>query len=59
MDNDTNLIKAYEGVPGRICDVAFNFDGSRFVTGSSLDSSGEVRIYETDSGKLLHKAAGQ
>jgi WD40 repeat protein len=59
IGDDFNLIKAYEAMPGRIYDVAFNADGSRFVAGSSLDGTGEVRIYETDSGKLLHKLEGQ
>ena len=59
IGDDFNLIKAYDAVPGRICDVGFNADGSRFVVGSSLNGAGEVRIYETDSGKLLHKLAGQ
>ena len=59
IGDDFNLIKAYEAVPGRISDVDFNADGSRFVVGSSLDGTGEVRVYETDSGKLLHKLEGQ
>jgi WD40 repeat protein len=59
IGDDFNLIKAYEPVPGRIYDAHFNHDGSRFAVGSSLDGTGEVRIYETDSGKLLHKLAGQ
>jgi WD40 repeat protein len=59
IGDDFNLIKAYEPVPGRIYDAHFNSDGSRFVIGSSLDGTGEVRIYETDSGKLLHKLEGQ
>ncbi len=59
IGDDFNLIKAYEAVPGRIYDVHFNTDGSRFVVGSSSDGTGEVRIYETDSGKLLHKLEGQ
>jgi WD40 repeat protein len=59
IGDDFNLIKAYEAVPGRIYDVHFNADGSRFVVASSLDGTGEVRIYETDSGKLLHKLEGQ
>ncbi len=59
IGDDFNLIKAYEAAPGRIYDVKFNKDGSRFVVGSSLDGTGEVRIYETDSGKLLHKLEGQ
>jgi WD40 repeat protein len=59
IGDDFNLIKAYEAMPGRIYDAAFNADGSRFVVCSSLDGGGEVRIYETDSGKLLHKLEGQ
>ena len=59
IGDDFNLIKAYEAVPGQIYDVDFNADGSRFVVGSSQDGSGEVRIYETDSGKLLRKLEGQ
>ena len=59
IGDDFNLIKAYEALPGRIYDAHFNTDGSRFVVCSSLDGTGEVRIYETDSGKLLHKLEGQ
>ena len=59
IGDDFNLIKAYEAVPGRIFDVDFSPDGSRIVAGSSLDGTGEVRVYETDSGKLLHKLEGQ
>ena len=59
IGDDFNLIKAYEAAPGRIYDAHFNADGSRFVVASSLDGAGEARIYETESGKLLHKLAGQ
>ncbi len=59
IGDDFNLIKAYEAMPGRIYDVDFNADGSRFVVGSSHDGTGEVRVYETDSGKLLTKLEGQ
>src|SRR6185436_8126304 len=59
IGDDFNLIKAYEAMPGRIYDAHFNSDGSRFVVASSLDGGGEVRVYETDSGKLLHKLEGQ
>jgi WD40 repeat protein len=59
IGDDFNLIKAYEAAPGRIFDLQFNADGSRFVVGSSSDGQGEVRIYETDSGKLLTKLEGQ
>jgi WD40 repeat protein len=59
IGDDYNLIKAYDGLPGRIYDLQFNATGSRFVAGSSLDGRGEVRVYETDSGKLLFKLEGQ
>jgi len=59
IGDDFNLIKAYEAVLGRIYDAHFNADGSKFVVASSLDGTGEVRIYETESGKLLLKLEGQ
>jgi WD40 repeat protein len=59
IGDDFNLIKAYEALPGRIYDAHFNADGSRFVVCSSLDGTGEVRVYETASGKLLNKTEGQ
>jgi len=58
IGDDFNQIKAYEAAPGRIYDVRFNADGSRFAVGSSLDGTGEVRVYETDSGKHV-KLEGQ
>src|SRR5690606_7330488 len=59
IGDDFNKIKEYEALPGRIYDLEFNADGSRFVVGSSLNGTGEVRVYETDSGKLLAKMDGQ
>jgi WD40 repeat protein/mono/diheme cytochrome c family protein len=59
IGDDFNKIKAYDAVPGRIYDVDFGADGSRFVVGSSLNGTGEVRVYETDSGKLAAKMEGQ
>ena len=58
IGDDFNLIRAYDAMPGRINDAHFNADGSRFVVGSSLDGAGEVRVYETASGKLLQKMQG-
>ena len=43
-------------MPGRIYDVRFNADGARFFAASSLDGRGQVRCYETDSGKSLWQA---
>ncbi|HEY8505486.1 MAG TPA: c-type cytochrome domain-containing protein [Gemmataceae bacterium] len=53
IGDDANRIREYEAMPGRVFAVDFNADGSRFVAGSSLGTTGEVRVYETDSGKLL------
>ena len=58
IGDDFNLIKAYDAVPGRLYDVQFNHDGSAFAVGSSLDGTGEVRVYDTASGKML-KMEGQ
>ena len=46
-----NQIREYEAMPGRIYDVRFSADGTRFFAVSSLDGRGQVRGYETDSGK--------
>jgi len=48
-----NQIREYEALRGRVFDVRFSPDGSRFFAASSLDGKGEVRAYETDSGKRL------
>jgi WD40 repeat protein len=47
---DHNLLKEYEKLAGPIDAVAFNPDGSKFAVGGE---GGEVRIYETDSGKRV------
>jgi mono/diheme cytochrome c family protein/Tol biopolymer transport system component len=50
IGDDSNKIRDYEGMPGRISAVAFNHDGTKFAAVSSLDGKGEVRDYTTDSG---------
>jgi len=55
IGDDFNRIRSYAKLPGRIFDLDFNSDGSRFVVGSSTATGGAARIYETDSGKLLHE----
>lgn len=59
IGDDFNMIKAYEPMAGRIYDVQFNPDGSRFAAASSLDGRGEVRVYDTASGKIVHALEGQ
>ena len=55
IGDDFNRIRTYEKLPGRIFDLQFNKDGSRFVVGASTATGGSARIYETDTGKLLHE----
>ena len=50
-----NQIRQYPAMPGRVFDVTFNNDGTRLFAGSSFDNTGEVRGYETDSGKQVWK----
>lgn len=59
IGDDYNMIKAFDAVPGRIYDVQYSPDGSQFVVGSSLDGTGEVRVYDVASGKVLQKIEGQ
>jgi WD40 repeat protein/mono/diheme cytochrome c family protein len=50
IGDDSNRIREYEKMAGRISALAFNPDGSKFAAVSSLDGKGEVRIYNTDTG---------
>ncbi len=58
IGDDFNNIRNYGTMPGRIFAVKFNADGSRVVAGTSYDGKGEVRVYETNTGKLLSTAKG-
>ncbi len=58
IGDDFNRIRTYAGMPGRIFDLQFNHDGSRFVVGASTATGGSARIYQTDDGKLLHELGG-
>lgn len=58
IGDDFNKIRTYQSLPGRICSVSFNADGSQFVVGASNATSGSARIYQTDDGKLLHELPG-
>jgi mono/diheme cytochrome c family protein/DNA-binding beta-propeller fold protein YncE len=53
IGDDANKVREYEKLPGRVYDVAFDKTGKFFVVGSSLDSTGEARVYEVDSGKKV------
>lgn len=55
IGDDFNRIRGYAKLPGRIFDLKFNKDGSQFLVGASTATGGSARIYETDTGKLLHE----
>lgn len=48
IGDDFNLIRAYQRLPGRLCDVEFSTNGDRFVVGASTALSGTARICRTD-----------
>ena len=45
IGDDSNLIREFPPLPGRIYSVAISNDGKRIAAGSSLDGKGEVSIY--------------
>ena len=54
IGDDFNLIRAFSPpMAGRIFAARFSPDGSRGVVGSSSDGKGEVRAYETATGKQV------
>jgi hypothetical protein len=49
IGDDSNLIREFPAMPGRVYSVAVSADGKRIAAGSSLDgSSGEVAVYNYD-----------
>ena len=52
IGDDSNLIREFPALPGRIYSVAISTDGKRIAAGSSLDGAGEIGIYgyEFDTG---------
>ncbi|HEY0982827.1 c-type cytochrome domain-containing protein [Schlesneria sp.] len=51
IGDDFNRLRSYSPMPGRICSLQFNANGSRFVAGSSNATVGAARIYRTDTEK--------
>jgi WD40 repeat protein len=45
IGDDSNLIREFPPLPGRIYCVAISSDGKRIAAGSSLDGKGEVSVY--------------
>ncbi len=52
IGDDSNLIREFPALPGRIYSVAISSDGKRIAAGSSLDGAGEIGVYayEFDTG---------
>ena len=52
IGDDSNLIREFPPLPGRVYSVAVSADGKRIAAGSSLDGTGEVGVYgyEFDTG---------
>ena len=58
IGDDFNRLRGYTKLPGRICSLQFNTDGSKFVVGSSNATSGAARIYKTDTESPLAELKG-
>ncbi|MCG8586271.1 MAG: hypothetical protein MI757_16310 [Pirellulales bacterium] len=55
IGDDFNKIRFFEAMPGRVYSVEFNREGNLVVAGSSNHTTGEVRVYDNNSGKLISK----
>ena len=53
IGDDFNKVREYEKFPGRVYAAAFNRVGNLFAAGSSLDGTGEARVYQVDTGKRV------
>jgi WD40 repeat protein len=53
IGDDSNRIREYEAMPGRISGLAFSPNGAKFAAVSSLDGKGEVRVYDTNTGAKI------
>ncbi len=48
IGDDSNLIRQFPPMQGRIFDVAYRKDGKQVVAGSSLNGKGQVFVYDSD-----------
>jgi len=53
IGDDSNKIKEFEAMPGRVSTVAYSPDGKFFAATSSLDGKGEVRVYDAEKGTKI------
>jgi len=59
IGDDYQKIRAYASLPGRVFSVAYSSDGTRLIAGSSFNGTGELRCFETESGKQLWSVQSQ
>lgn len=55
ISDDSNKLKQFEPMLGRISAVRFDSTGDRFAAASGLDGQGEVAVYDVASGKKVAK----
>ena len=48
IGDNSNLLRSFPPMPGRIFDLGYRADGKRIAAGSSLDGGGHVHIYSSD-----------
>jgi WD40 repeat protein/mono/diheme cytochrome c family protein len=48
IGDDSNLIRKFPALPGRVSCAAISSDGKRIAVASSLDGTGEVKVYAYD-----------
>lgn len=58
IGDDSNKIAEFEKFPGRVYALAFDPTGRFFAAGSSLDGTGEARVYEVINGRRVSKFEG-
>src|SRR5262249_3457942 len=58
IGDDNNKARDYEKFPGRVYGLAFNRFGNLFAAGSSLDGTGEARVYDVGTGKRVSTFEG-
>jgi WD40 repeat protein/mono/diheme cytochrome c family protein len=58
IGDDSNKLRQYEPLLGRVSAAKFNHDGSRFAAVGSLDGKGEVAVYNTGAEKKLARCEG-
>lgn len=58
IGDDSNKIRQYEPLLGRVSAARFNADGSKFAAVGSLDGKGEVAVYDTAKEKKAAACEG-